>query len=182
MIINDAKPDFDEAVSHLRKALSQITTGRADPSLLEGVSIKAYESQMKLQELASITVPEPRALLIEPWDKSVLKEIGAGMKAANLDGQIQMSGDSIRFVIPQMTEENRKTYAKKVGEMIEKARIAVRQIRDRVKEQILKEEKAKEISEDDKFTQLKQLDELASQYNTQIKDIGEQKEKEIFTI
>ena len=182
MNIAEAKPDFEHAVSFLRQDLTEITTGRADPSLLERVTVTAYDASMKLQEVASITVPEPRVLLIEPWDKSLVKDIGGALKAANLDGQIQISGDGIRFIIPQMTEESRKVYVKSVGEKVEKARIAVRQVRDKIKEKINKEAKTKEISEDDKFTQLKQLDELAGEYNAQIKDIGDQKTKEILTI
>ena len=182
MSIKDNKPEFDQAIAFLRKELSQITTGRADPSLIEEVRVNAYDSQMKLQELASITVPEPRHLLIEVWDKSVLKEIASGLKDANLDGQIQVSGDSIRFVVPQMTEENRLKYVKQVKEKLEHARIAIRKVRDKVKEAVNQEEKAKEISEDEKFSSLKSLDELTNEYNTQIKDIGEQKEKEILTI
>ncbi len=182
MNLEDTKPDFEQTIAHLKKELSQITTGRADPSLLEDVSILAYESTMKLQELASITVPEPRHLLIEPWDKSVVKDIAAGLQSANLDGQIQVSGDSIRFVVPQMTEENRNSYVRTLKDKLERARIAIRGTRDKAKDSIQREEKQKEISEDEKFAALKELDTLTNDYNETIKQIGEHKEKELLTI
>jgi ribosome recycling factor len=182
MNVVDSKTDFEQGITFLKKELSVISAGRADPSQLEDVVVTAYDSQMKLQELASITVPEPRVLLVEPWDKSLVKDIGGAIKTAQLDGQIQETGNAIRFIIPQMTEENRNRYVKIVREKLENARINVRRVRDKLKDRINQEEKTKEISEDEKYTQLKQLDELAGEFTTLIKDIGEQKEKDILTI
>ena len=124
----------------------------------------------------------PVIYLIEPWDKSVVRDIIAGLEKANLDGQIRVSDDSIRFVVPQMTEENRMKYVKKVKEKLEKARISIRRVRDKVKDTVNQEEKSKEISEDEKFTSLKSLDVLSNEYNETVKSIGERKEKEILTI
>lgn len=182
MKLDEKRGEFDNAITFLKNNLSHITTGRADPSLLEDVTVTVYETSMKLNELASIAVPEPRVLLIEPWDRNVIKEIGNALKNSKLDGQIQMSGDSIKFIIPHMIEENRKAYIKKVKEKIEQARVTVRRVRDKLKDGINQEEKDKVISEDEKFTTLKQLDELTNEYTSKIKDIGEQKEKEILTI
>ena len=182
MDINETKAEFDQAVAFLKKELSQISAGRADPSLLEDVPVKVYDSTMKVQELASITVPEPSNLLIELWDKSIIKDVAAGLENANLEGQIQVSGDSIRFIVPKMTEENRLKYVKIVKEKLEATRISLRKIRDKAKEVINQLERDKEVSEDEKFSSLKLLDELINEYNSLVKTIGEQKEEEILKI
>ena len=182
MDINDTKIEYDQAIAFLKKELSLISTGRADPSLLEDVGVNVYDSTMKLQELASITVPEPNNLLVELWDKSIINDVAASLEKANLDGQIKVSGDTIRFIVPQMTEENRIKYVKIVKEKLELARISLRRVRDKAKDTINQEEKSKEISEDEKFTSLKSLDELTNEYNNSIKTIGEQKESEILKI
>ena len=121
-------------------------------------------------------------MVIVPWDKNLLKEIEKALAAAELGVQPVNEGNQIRLTMPAMTEENRQEYVKVLNEKLEKSRISVRQTRDKVRDEIATQEKASEITEDDKYKLREELDKVVGEYNDKIKEIGESKEKEILTI
>jgi ribosome recycling factor len=134
---------------------------------------------MPLTQLASIQAPEPKMLTVEPWDKNVIKDVEKAIQAASLGLSIVNEGTFLRVTIPPMTEESRKELVKVLSDKLENARQAIRGVRDKVKEEITSAEKNKEISEDDKYKLIEDLDELTRKYNDQVKEVGDKKEQEI---
>lgn len=173
---------FDQVLEHLRTELSGIRTGRANPGLVENVQVEAYGSRTALVGLASISIPDARTILIDPWDKSLVKDIEKGIIEAKLGLNPAVQGQQIRLALPMMTEENRKQLIKLMNEKLEQARIGVRGVREQAKAEILKAEKENTVAEDEKYKLLEQLDKIAAGFNERIKHIGEEKEKEILTI
>lgn len=181
-IIEKYQPEFSQAVSSLKDELATLRVGRANPLMVENILAEAYGAKTPLKQLASISVPEARTILIQPWDKSMGKEIEKAITLANIGISPVNEGSQIRLTIPPLTEESRKELTKSVGEKMEKTRIIIRQIRDKAREEIVKKERQKEITEDDKYDLQKKLDEVVREFNEQIKQTGEKKEKEIMTI
>lgn len=181
-ILHGRQPEFQKSIDHLKTEISTLRTGRAHPALLDAVMVEAYDTKQSLSGLASINSPDARTLIVEPWDKSILKNIEKGIQEANLNLNPVVQGLQIRISLPAMTEENRKGLVKILGEKLEQARKGVRNVRDAAKMDILKAEKDGEISEDEKYKLLEQLDKTAASCNERIKNIGEEKEKEIMTL
>jgi ribosome recycling factor len=174
--------DFNKTIDFFRKDISSLRTGRANPSILDGIMVEAYGAKTALVGLASISVPEARSIVIAPWDRSITKDIEKAVTAADLGINPVNEGDKIRLVVPQLTEENRKELVKKLNEKMETSRISLRQTRDEIKETIELAFKAKDLSEDDKFRFFKELDEEVAKQNEELKKIKEKKEEEIMTI
>ncbi|MBI4458312.1 ribosome recycling factor [Candidatus Uhrbacteria bacterium] len=181
-LLRPFRPEFDATIDFLKQDLSTLRTGRANPGMVEHVSVEAYGSRMELVGVASISVPDARTLVIEPWDKSVLKDVERGLIDANLGVNPVVSGNTIRIVMPPPTEESRRNLVKMMNEKLENARIGVRGAREKAKAVIVEAEKNKEISEDEKYRYLEELDKMAAGFNERIKLIGTEKEKEIMTI
>lgn len=180
--IQKYKDDFQKSLKILEDDLKTLRVGRANPLIVEGIMIEAYGSRTPLKQVASIAVPEARTLIIQPWDKSISKDIEKAIIEAKIGINPVNEGQQIRLTIPALTEESRKELTKSIGEKMEKTRIAIRQIRDKVKDEIVKAEKAKDITEDDKYDQQKKLDDVVKDYNDKIKIIGDKKEEEIMTL
>ncbi|MFA5021994.1 MAG: ribosome recycling factor [Patescibacteria group bacterium] len=181
-IIDNYKSEFDKSIENLKNELATLRVGRANPVMVENILVEAYASKMPIKQLASITVPEARTIIIQPWDKTVTKEIEKAITKANIGISPVNEGNQIRLTIAPLTEESRKELTKSVNEKMEKTRITVRQLRDKAKEETIKQEKNKEITEDDRYDLQKKLDELIKDYNEKIKEIGEKKESEIMTL
>ena len=181
-IIDQRVPAFESAVEHFSSELHGLRTGRASAGLVEDVSVEAYGNMMELKGVASISVPDAKTIQIEPWDKTVVVAIEKALIAADLGMQPNTSGSTIRLNIPPMTEENRKHIVKQVHEKAEQARIAIRSIREDIRDEIGKAEKAKEIAEDEKFRLQEQLEKKVKEYNEKVESLAEAKEKEIMTI
>ena len=180
--IDTFKKEAEKILAILGTELQTLRIGRANPLMVEGILVDAYGAKTPLKQMASITVPEARTLIIQPWDKTVIKEIEKAIVVANIGINPVNEGQQLRLVVPALTEESRRELTKSVGEKMEKARIAVRQLRDKAREEIVKSERNKEITEDDKFVQQKKLDDAVKEYNDRIKETGEKKEQEIMTI
>lgn len=174
--------EFNKAAEFFKKDIANLRTGRLNPSILDQIIVEAYSAKTPINGLASITVPEARCLLIAPWDKAVLKDIEKAVTQANLGMSITNEGDKLRLTAPLLTEENRLELVKKLSKKLEDARIAVRQIREEIKNNIEQAEEGKEISEDDKFRFIKELDEEVVKRNDELKNIKDKKEEEIMTI
>ena len=180
--VENKKEDFGKILDFFKKDISVLRTGRANPSILEGVLVEAYGVKTPLNGVANISVADSLNLLIAPWDKGVIKDVEKAIVEADLGLGVVNDGEKIRLSVPQMTEENRKDLVKKLNEKMEKARISVRQLRDDIKDSIEKDEKDKEITEDDKFSLIKELDEKIRDFNDEVKTIRDSKESDIMTI
>jgi ribosome recycling factor len=181
-ILHQHKLEFEKVLTHLQTELSTLRTGRANVGLLAAVRVESYGAKLPLTQVASVTASDPKTLTITPWDKSQIQAIEKGIMAANLGFNPASDGNVIRVNIPPMTEERRKELVKLVGQMAESARVGIRQVREEVIKQIKRAEAAKEIGEDDSARGQKKLQELVDRHNASIKQMAEEKEKEIMTI
>jgi ribosome recycling factor len=181
-LLDNYQPDFDKSLEILKSELATLRVGRANPLMVENILVEAYGTKTAIKQLASTTIPEARTILIQPWDKTIIKEMEKAIIEANIGISPVNEGQQLRLTIPPLTEESRKELTKSVGEKMEKTRIAIRQIRDKAREEIVKQERNKEITEDDKYDLQKKLDERVKDYNDQVKQAGEKKEQEIMTL
>jgi ribosome recycling factor len=180
--IDDYKESFEKNLEHLKKELAVIRTGRASPSLVENILIEAYNTKMPLKQLSIITVTEAKSLVIQPWDKTIIKEIEKQLAQTNLEATVRNEGNLLRVIMPPLTEENRKNLVKILNQKLENTRIAIRGLRDEIRGKILTAEKNKEISEDEKFRLLEKLDTATKSYINKVEELGEKKKEEILTI
>lgn len=182
MNIDSYKIEFDKSVEYLKNEFGGLRSSRATPALVENIQIEVYGSLQALKGLASLSVPDAKTILVEPWDKSIVKEIekailssGAGLNPVN-------EGSFLRIVLPPMTEENRRELLKLVSVKAESARVKIRNIRDKARNSIQEGFKNKEITEDEKYKLQEKLDKMVADYNQGIESIREKKEKEIMTV
>lgn len=180
--LDNLKPNFEKVLEFFKKEVASLRVGRASPALLENVQVNAYETMTPLIQLASIQVPEPRCLVIQPWDKSLIKQIAKAINEADLSVNAMAEDQLVRVNIPTFSEETRKEVIKKLHQKMEVAKVGVKNQREKIKEEVIKLEKNKEISEDEKFKRIEELDNLVKKYNEQIRELGEKKETEILTI
>ena len=176
------KPLYESVMDHLQKELGGLRTGRATPALVEDVRVHAYDGMMELKGLASIGVSDSKTLTIDPWDKALIPAIEKAIRDSGTGLSPATDGGKIRIVLPSMTEDNRKSLVKLMKEKLEDARISIRGVRENLREAILEREKNKEMSEDEKFKLLDELDKLTKEYNEEISVVGEKKEVEIMTV
>lgn len=182
MEIENYENDFIKAIDHLKQELKSLRSGRATPALVEGINVDSYGVTMPLKQLASIHAPEPKLIVIEPWDKNLLKEVEKAINGADLNLSANNDGNVIRIQMPPMTEENRKEFTKILHQKLEESRVSIRRIREEIMKQIKSEKENGVIGEDDYFKLQKQIQEKVDERNNTIKVLGEQKEKEIMTI
>ncbi|MBI2484307.1 ribosome recycling factor [Candidatus Uhrbacteria bacterium] len=173
---------FESHIARYREEISRFRTGRAHSSLVDNILVDAYGTMTQIAHLGTISIPDARSLLITPWDASVLKEIEKAIATANIGAQTTNDGASIRVLLPTLTEENRRNLTKLLKERSEKARIAIRGVRDEVRDSIMTAQRNKEITEDDKFQMLKKLDEMTKEYIEEVEGAASKKEQEIMTI
>jgi ribosome recycling factor len=180
--LQTAQLDFDQAIEHLAKELKNLRTNRASAGLVEDIRLQAYGSSMDLKSVASITTPDARTIQIEPWDKNLVKEIEKAITSSGLGINPKIAGTVIHLNLPPMTEENRKELVKVIGQKAENARISVRNVREDTRSKIMQDEKAKVISEDERFSLLEQLDKSVVKANEKIQVIADEKEKDVMEI
>jgi ribosome recycling factor len=185
-MIDDILDEFRErmvkSVEALQEDLLTLRTGRASPALVEKLPVEYYGSVMPLNQLASIAVPEPRLLVIKPWDASVLPEIERALFKSDLGLTPMSDGKLIRLNIPRLTEERRRDLAKLVAKRVEEARVAVRNLRRDALQDLKDYEKEKLISEDDFFRGKDEVQELTDGFIKEIDEIGKRKEAELMEI
>lgn len=174
--------DFTSALDFFKKDIGALRTGRANPAVLDNVQVEAYGVMNPLNAVGNIAVSDSRCIVIAAWDKTVVKNIEKAIVEADLGLGVVNEGDKIRLTVPPLTEENRKDLVKKLNEKMEKVRIILRGVRDNIKNVIEKAFDDKEISEDEKFRAMKELDEFSAKRNDELKDIRERKEKDIMEI
>jgi len=178
-LYSETENKMKKTVEILRTELVKIRTGRANPGLVEDIKVESYGAQMPLSQLASITVPEPRQLLIRPWDKNILPQIEKAILKSDLGLTPSSDGNVIRLNIPLLTEENRQNISKLVHRIGEENKIAIRNIRRQAIETIKLMKKEKKISEDDEKKGEEKIQKLTDSYIEEIDRILKVKDKEI---
>ena len=177
-IISEVTSKMDKAIEAFSARLKTVRAGRANPSSLDGVSVDYYGTLTPLKQLATISVPEATQLLIKPFDKSCLKDIEKAIFESNLGYTPSNDGESIRIVIPPLTEDRRKELTKQVKAMGEDAKVSIRNIRH----EGLEDAKKLELPEDEEKGIEKDIQDLVNKYNKNIENLREEKEKELLTI
>lgn len=181
-IINDTKSKMKKSVDNLSRELANISAGRANSNLLNGVNVDYYGAPTPVQQLASINVPEARLLVIAPYDKSSVGNIEKAINAANLGVNPSSDGEVIRIVIPALTEDRRKELVKEVKKIGEDAKVAVRNVRRDSNDVLKKQEKNGDITEDDLRSQTDDVQKLTDNSIKEIDKLLEEKEKDIMSV
>lgn len=180
--IQDSKGMFSKAIEFFKNDITSLRTGRANTAIVDGVMVEAYGVRQPLKAVASITVQDAKTLAVEPWDKSIVGAVESALRAAPIGINPVNDGRLIRLPLPELTQDRRKELVKVLSQKMEAARVSIRKVREEVKELIEMAEDGGEIAEDEKFKQLEELEKVVKEYNDKVKELGEEKEKEINTI
>lgn len=180
--LNQAETKMKKAVEALHHHLGSVRTGRASPALVEHLHVEAYGSEMPLNQLANISAPEARSLLIQPWDKSTMKAIEKAIQASDLGLNPNNDGQVIRLSIPQLTEQRRKDLVKVVKKEVEEQKVSLRNVRRDAQTELKKLESDKQISEDELKRAQEKLEQLMSQYTKELDQVGQAKEQEVLEV
>lgn len=181
-ILHNLQPKMVEVIEKLTEDLRTVRTGKANPSLIENISIPYYGTPTPLKNMANITAPDAFLLTVQPWDANVLGDIETGLRAADLGFGLSSDGRMVRISLPPLTEERRKEFIKLIHQKAESARIVLRNLRQSAWEEIQKEKKDGAISEDDLYRGESDLNKLIEDYNKKVHELIEAKEKELRTI
>jgi len=177
--INKIKPELDKVFSFLERELAKIRTGRATPSLVEDVVVDCFGQRFPLKQLAAISIPEPKQILIQPWDKSYIEGIVKSLEKTGTGANPIVDKDVVRINLPPLSEEYRKNLIRLISEKQEEARKTMRHWRDDVWEEVQNKSREGKVREDDKFRAKEEIQDLIDEYGEKIEKIGEKKKKEI---
>lgn len=180
--LKDNQDEFNKAIDFFKSEVATIRTGRANPAILDGVLVLAYGVLSPLNTLASITVADSRNIIVTPFDKATSKDIEKGIVDSNLGLTAINEGEKIRLTTPLLTEENRRQLVKILNDKTEDSRIQLRQARETIKTLIEDGYEEKEVTEDDKFRFIKELDEYTAKRNEELKKIRDKKEEDIMEV
>jgi len=181
-IEQQTKVEMDGSLDSLAKEFSKVRTGRASVSLLDSVRVDYYGTPTPLNQLATLAIPEPRMITIQPWDAQVSKEIEKAILKADLGLTPSSDGKLVRVAIPPLTEERRKELVKVVKKMAEAAKVSIRNHRRKVNEDLKAMKNDKKISEDDMFKSQEDVQKITDDYISKVDDITKVKEAEILEI
>jgi len=181
-IKKNAEDKMKKAVKALEDEFKTIRTGRASAALFDGIRVEYYGQKVPLNQVATISIPEARLVIIQPWDRSVLSEIEKAIQKSELSVNPANDGKVIRIAIPPLTEERRKELAKVAKGIAEKSRVQIRNIRRETNEELKKLEKDSKLSEDQAKRGIDEIQKLTDKYIEEINSVLEEKEKEIMEI
>lgn len=182
MTEDEVKTKMQATLEHFKQELKNLRTNRANPGVVEGVSIEVYGSHMRVKELANITTPEARQILITPFDPQTAAAIAKGIEKANLNLQPVLEGHAIRINVPPMDQSMRQTIVKQGKEKAENAKIAIRDIRRKSNDTIKQKKSSGDLTEDMVKKLEKAIQELTDKFCKQIDDLFSAKEKEIMAV
>ena len=182
LYIDQAEEEMKEAVDYLKRQFKNIRAGKATPSLLDGIKVEYYGAQTPLNQVANISAPEARLLVIQPWEKSMIKPIEKAIQASNLDLNPQNDGILIRIPLPMLTTERRDNLVKVARETTEEARISIRNARRDANDGIKKEVKKSSLPEDSRFEAEEEVQKLTDNFITKADALLKDKEEEITSI
>ena len=181
-VLREAEKKMARAVETLQRELSTIRTGRASTGLVDRVTVEVYGTTMPLSQVATVTVPEPRSLLIQPFVRTSLPAIEKAILKSDLGLNPSSDGNAIRLVIPPLTQDRRKDLVKTVKKKVEDERVVVRNIRRDANEELRRQEKEKKISADDQRRGQDRLQKLTDRFIAELEKVGEQKEAELSSV
>jgi len=181
-ILKNTKERMTKSVDSLQRDLSSVRTGRASTNLVENLDVEYYGSSTPLNQLSSISVPEARTIVIQPWDKESLQEIEKSILKSDLGLTPNSDGVIIRINVPELTEERRREMVKLVGNLVEEGHVAIRNIRRDSLEKIRTLDKDKEISQDDGRRAQQELQNVTDSFISEMDSIKSQKEKEVMEV
>jgi ribosome recycling factor len=181
-IFEDLKDRMGKSIESLKREYSRLRTGRASVSLLDGIRVSYYDTPTPLNQMASLAVPEPRLIVIQPWDKTAIEDIEKAILKSELGLTPMNDGKVIRISIPPLTEERRKELVKVARKMSEENKVSIRNIRRDANEMLKDLKKEKEITEDDLFRSQEEVQKATDQFISQVDELCAAKEKEILEI
>ncbi|EJY55616.1 ribosome recycling factor [Alicyclobacillus hesperidum URH17-3-68] len=178
-LISNVQERMDKAVQNLRREFASVRAGRATPAMLDKVLVDYYGSQMPVNQVASVTTPEPRLLVISPWEKSMLSEIEKAIQKSDLGLNPSNDGTVIRLTVPALTEERRQELVKQVRKLAEEARVAIRNVRRDGNDELKKLEKNGDVSEDEVRRLMDKIQQITDKCIAQVDSLLEDKEKDV---
>ncbi|HVF29808.1 MAG TPA: ribosome recycling factor [Pyrinomonadaceae bacterium] len=181
-VTNETRPKMDAVVEDFKRKLANIRTGRATVGLLDTVMVDYYGTPTPLNQMASVAVPEPQLLTVQPWDISQVNAVEKAIIAANLGMNPSNDGKIIRLPVPPLNEERRKQLAKQVHEVAEEHRIAIRNVRHSANDVLKKMLKDKEVSEDDERSGLDEVQKMTNTFVGKIDELAKHKEQDIMSV
>lgn len=181
-VTSETKPKMEAVIEDFKRKLSNVRTGRATAGLLDSVHVDYYGTSTPLIQMASVAVPEPQLITVQPWDMSQLAAVEKAIIGANLGLNPSNDGKIIRLPVPALNEERRKQLAKQVHEIAEDHRVAVRNVRHSANDSLKKMQKDKLVSEDDERSGLDEVQKLTNSYIAKIDELAKNKEQEIMSV
>ncbi len=178
-IIDKIKPEMEKTVKHLTDEMKRVRADRATPSLVEDIIVDCFDQRLPLKQLAAISCPEQRQILIQPWDRNYIKDMVTALQKAESELSPTVENNAIRIILPPLTEEYRKSLLRLLSGKKEEARVNLKRIREDAWGKIQNKFQEGEISEDDKFKGKEELQKLIDDYNKMAEEIIEKRENEI---
>ncbi len=182
MVISDVRESMQKVSEHVKAELHKVRTGRASAALLDGIHVDAYGSSTPLKQLANFAVPDPRMIVISPYDRGVISNIEKSILASNIGISPTNDGKVIRLAVPPLTEERRKDLVKKVKKIAEEHKVRVRDARRDALALIKEMETSGDLPKDDRHRCEKQIQDITDEFNSKIDEIAAQKEKEVLQV
>lgn len=181
-ILNDAHDQMERALEAMKREFSTVRTGKATPALLDTVRVDAYGSKMPINQVATVSVPEPRLFVIQPWDKGLMGAVEKAILTADLGLNPSNDGTVIRVPVPTMNEERRKEMVRLLHKLGEEGRIAVRHARQEANKEIKRQQSEHEIGDDEAHRQTEQVQKLTDEYIERIEQLLKSKEEEVMEV
>ena len=180
--LQQAKQRMESALEALRREFGSVRTGKASPALLDTVRVEAYGSRVPLNQVGTVSAPEPRMLTIQPWDKGLMKDIERAIRESDLGLNPSNDGNIIRVPVPALTEERRREYVRMLHKLAEEGRVAVRQARKDANDEVKSREKKEHLSEDDVRREQGEIQKLTDGFIAKIEEIVKHKEAEVMEV
>jgi ribosome recycling factor len=180
--LSEARQRMDKALEALRREFGGVRTGKASPALLDTVRVDAYGSAVPLNQVATVSAPEPRLLVVQPWDRAMLGPVEKAIMTSDLGLNPANDGKVVRVPIPALTEERRKEYVKVLHKMAEEARISIRQARHDALSGLKQRQKDKELSEDEARREEKDVQKLTDEHIEKVEELLRHKEAEVMEV
>jgi ribosome recycling factor len=180
--LQKAKERMEHALESLRREFGGVRTGKASPQLLDAIRVEAYGSRVPLNQVGTVSAPEPRMLTIQPWDRGLLKDIERALRESDLGLNPSNDGQLIRIPIPALTEDRRREYVRLLHKLAEEGRVAVRQARKDANDEVKSRQKKEGLSEDDIRREEKEVQKLTDQYIARVEDMLKHKEAEVMEV
>ncbi len=178
-ILQETETKMKKVLDFFAKEISSLRAGRASVSFLEGILVDYYGAKLPINQLATVTIPQPQLLVVQPWDKTITDKVVKAIQASNLGLNPQADGSTIRISVPPLSEERRKEIVKVLTRMTEEARVELREIRRKANEELKTSEKNKEISEDDLYRGMEEVKKVMDKMMEELEKKAREKEKEI---